>query len=148
MPCPPPEDLPNPGIKHTSPALQVNSLPTEPPGKLTEISSMLGYIFFSVWLQVQICHIMVHFQYDNLKPMTLVPKVSIIRHLPHFRNLRSLGTKCLTQGKINSVICKTESGSFIFTTQCPSQKANFPEYSQMLRTGVSINYTFFEKRNS
>ena len=51
---------------------------------------------------------MVHFQYDNLKPMTLVPKVSIIRHLPHFRNLRSLGTKCLTQGKINSVICKTE----------------------------------------
>ena len=31
--CPPPGDLPNPGIKPRSPALQVDSLPTEPPGK-------------------------------------------------------------------------------------------------------------------
>ena len=34
-PCPPPGDLPNPGIKHvslTSPALQAGSLPLEPPG--------------------------------------------------------------------------------------------------------------------
>ena len=30
---PPPKDLPNPGIKPRSPALQVDSLPTEPPGK-------------------------------------------------------------------------------------------------------------------
>ena len=30
---PPPGDLPNPGIKPRSPALQVESLPTEPPGK-------------------------------------------------------------------------------------------------------------------
>ena len=33
LPCPPPGDLPNPGIKPRSPALQVDSLPTEPPGK-------------------------------------------------------------------------------------------------------------------
>ena len=26
-------DLPNPGIEHRSPALQVDSLPSEPPGK-------------------------------------------------------------------------------------------------------------------
>ena len=32
-PCPPPEDLPNPGIKPRSPALWVDSLPSEPPGK-------------------------------------------------------------------------------------------------------------------
>ena len=35
FPCPPSGDLPNPGIKSTSPAspaLQVDSLPTEPPG--------------------------------------------------------------------------------------------------------------------
>ena len=34
--CPPPEDLPHPGIKPTSPvspALQADSLLTEPPGK-------------------------------------------------------------------------------------------------------------------
>ena len=31
--CPPPGDLPNPGIKPASPALQVDSLPTGPHGK-------------------------------------------------------------------------------------------------------------------
>ena len=33
LPCPPPRDLPNPGIEPRSPALQVDSLPSEPPGK-------------------------------------------------------------------------------------------------------------------
>ena len=33
LPIPSPGDLPNPGIKPVSPALQVNSLPSEPPGK-------------------------------------------------------------------------------------------------------------------
>ena len=33
LPCPPPGDLPNPGIKPRSPALQANSLPSEQPGK-------------------------------------------------------------------------------------------------------------------
>jgi len=33
LPCPPPGDLPNPGIKLRSPALQADSLPVEPPGK-------------------------------------------------------------------------------------------------------------------
>ena len=33
LPCPPPGDLPNPGIKPMSPALQVDSLPSKPPGK-------------------------------------------------------------------------------------------------------------------
>ena len=33
LPCPPPGDLPKPWIKPVSPALQVDSLPTEPPGK-------------------------------------------------------------------------------------------------------------------
>ena len=35
LPCPPPGDLPNSGIKPRSPALQVDSLPSEPPGKPT-----------------------------------------------------------------------------------------------------------------
>ena len=34
VPCPPPEDLPNPGIKPRSPALQVDSLLPEPPGSI------------------------------------------------------------------------------------------------------------------
>ena len=33
LPCPPPGDLPNPGIKPRSPALQADSLPSERPGK-------------------------------------------------------------------------------------------------------------------
>ena len=33
MPCPPPWDLPSPGIKPRSLALQANSLLSEPPGK-------------------------------------------------------------------------------------------------------------------
>ena len=33
FPCPPPGDLPNPGIKLAALALQIDSLPTEPPGK-------------------------------------------------------------------------------------------------------------------
>ena len=32
LPCPP-GDLSNPGIEHRSPTLQVDSLPSEPPGK-------------------------------------------------------------------------------------------------------------------
>ena len=34
LPCPPPGDLPDPGIQPASPALQVDSLPSESPGKL------------------------------------------------------------------------------------------------------------------
>ena len=33
LPLPPPGELPDPGIKPKSPALQVDSLPFEPPGK-------------------------------------------------------------------------------------------------------------------
>ena len=33
LPLPPPGDLPDPGIKPRSPALQTNTLPSEPPGK-------------------------------------------------------------------------------------------------------------------
>ena len=32
LPCPSPGDLPDPGIKPRPPALQVDSLPSEPPG--------------------------------------------------------------------------------------------------------------------
>ena len=33
LPFPIPEDLPDPGIKPTSPALKADPLPTQPPGK-------------------------------------------------------------------------------------------------------------------
>ena len=33
LPCPPPGDLPDPGIEPRCPTLQADSLPSEPPGK-------------------------------------------------------------------------------------------------------------------
>ena len=33
LPCPPPGDLPNPGIEPKSSTLQADSLPSQPPGK-------------------------------------------------------------------------------------------------------------------
>ena len=37
LPFPSPGDVPKPGIEPGSPALQVDALPSEPPGKLTQI---------------------------------------------------------------------------------------------------------------
>ena len=38
LPFPPPGDLPNPGIKPGSPALQADCLPSEPPGKYVYVN--------------------------------------------------------------------------------------------------------------
>ena len=43
-PFPFPEDHPDPGIEPGSPAFQVDSLPSEPPGKHQEKTLMLGKI--------------------------------------------------------------------------------------------------------
>ena len=40
LPCPPPRDLPKPGIKPRSPALQTNSLLSEPPEKPITLSQV------------------------------------------------------------------------------------------------------------
>ena len=44
QPFPSPGDLPNPGIKPRSPALQADSLPTEPPGKMPGLKSNLYFL--------------------------------------------------------------------------------------------------------
>ena len=43
-PFPSPWDLPNPGIEHGSPALQADSLPSEPPGKHLSLG------IFKMWI--------------------------------------------------------------------------------------------------
>ena len=58
FPCPPPEDLPNPGIERTrSPTLQADSLLTEPPGNfsLLLIFSYLTQIIKMAWDMLEIC---------------------------------------------------------------------------------------------
>ena len=42
LPCPPPGDLPNLGIKPRSPTLQAGSLPSEPPGKPSVNQAFMG----------------------------------------------------------------------------------------------------------
>ena len=42
--CPPPGNLPNPGIESVSPALHVGSLPTEPPGKPPNLLNFTHYL--------------------------------------------------------------------------------------------------------
>ena len=50
-PFPSPGDLPNPEIKPGSPALQADSLPTEPPGKLLASLRVSNYTFqASFWV--------------------------------------------------------------------------------------------------
>ena len=47
LPFPPPGDLPDPGIQHISPvcpALQADSLPTEPSGKVLTKSSLMDLL--------------------------------------------------------------------------------------------------------
>ena len=46
FPWPPPGNLPNPGIEPGFPGLQVDSLPSEPPGKPNAISVILWIIYY------------------------------------------------------------------------------------------------------
>ena len=44
LPCPPPGILHNPGIEAKSPTLQVDSWPSEPPGKPIDLNSWYQYL--------------------------------------------------------------------------------------------------------
>ena len=50
LPCPPPWDLPNPGIKPRSLALQVDSLPSDPPDQI-RLDQLLSHVrlFATPW---------------------------------------------------------------------------------------------------
>ena len=51
-----PGDLPNPGIKPRSPALQVDSLPDEPQGKLTR-GLKASILWHSAFFMIQLSHL-------------------------------------------------------------------------------------------
>ena len=66
LPCPPPGDLPDPGIEPRSPAspvLQVDSLPTEPPGKppiLWYVSLIQSFYDRIIFHCMDIPHLFIH----------------------------------------------------------------------------------------
>ena len=55
--CPPPGDLPNPGIKPESPALQADSLPTESPGNVNLCLLLLRFAPKKMSFSLPICQI-------------------------------------------------------------------------------------------
>ena len=54
LPFPSPGDLPNPGIKPGSPALQADALSSEPPGKSVDFSKHL-LLLLSHFSRVRLC---------------------------------------------------------------------------------------------
>ena len=54
LPCPPPGDLPDPGIKPGSLELQADSLPSEPPGK-PHIASIMEWLLNIHTAKHQLC---------------------------------------------------------------------------------------------
>ena len=73
LPCSPPEDLPNPGIKLGSLALQVDSLPAEQPGKTVY---MYIYIYVIKWNIMHVFPILLHL--FEIIQFLLIYKFSII----------------------------------------------------------------------
>ena len=55
LPCPPPGDLPDPGIELGSPALQVDSLAAELPGKPQTCIYVPGYTMDAQNMYMYIC---------------------------------------------------------------------------------------------
>ena len=70
LPFPSPGDLPDPGIEPWSPALQADSLPSEPPGgrgeRAHDLGSVLGLSLASIqlsWIQGSSAHHLSRAQY-------------------------------------------------------------------------------------
>ena len=64
--CPPPEDLPDPGIRPGSPALQVDSLLSEPPGKPKKIGVGSLSLLQGIFLTQELNQGLLHLQADSL----------------------------------------------------------------------------------
>ena len=89
LPCPLPGDLPHPGIEPRSPALQADSLPSEPPGKLKNTGmgslSLLQGIFLTQESNQRLLHckwILYQLSYQG----------SLVVRAPHFFTAESLGS--------------------------------------------------------
>ena len=82
LPCPPPGNCPNPGIKLRSPALHVNSLLYQPPGKPknTKVGSLslLQWIFSTQESNFSLLHCRLYLQILYLLSYQRSPKLGII----------------------------------------------------------------------
>ena len=72
LPCPPPGDLPNPGIEPRSPTLQAESLLSEPPGKPKNTTVGSLSLFQGIFLTQELSWGLLHCRQDSL-PAELLP---------------------------------------------------------------------------
>ena len=72
LPCPPPGDLPNSGIEPKFPALQVDSLPSEPPGKPKNTGGGSLSLLQGIFLTQELNHGLLHCRWIFL-PVELKP---------------------------------------------------------------------------
>ena len=80
LPCPPPGDLPDPGMGPRSPSLQANSLPSGPPGKPQRSYAVLCLV-------AQLCAIL-------CDPMDCSPPGSSVHGILQARKLEWVTTSC------------------------------------------------------
>ena len=111
LPCPAPGHLGNPGIEPRSPTFQVDSLPSEPPGKPKNIGvgslsllqgssqprnqarvSWIAGIFFTSWATREACPLPYISKYNvtNIKTTCKFYFVMQGNAYPHFHNVYSL----------------------------------------------------------
>ena len=64
--CPPPGDLPNPGIEPKSPILQVDSLPSDPSEKPMNTGAGSLSFFQEIFLTQELNQGLLHWQADSL----------------------------------------------------------------------------------
>ena len=96
MPFPPPGDLPNPGIKPRSPTLQVDSLPSEPPGKAHGVGksqTQLSNLTAKTWMgasflteEFQNTGVYTYVYFEVLHPASHCTVVCLLMAAPLFLN--------------------------------------------------------------
>ena len=108
LPCPPLRDLPNPGIKPRSPALQADSLLSEPPGKPknTGVGSLSH--FQEIFLTQESRSPALHTDSLPAKP-NICTYTIFFQTLFHYRSLQDIEYNCLCftvcPGCLSVVVC-------------------------------------------
>ena len=82
LPCPPPGDLPNPGMEPRSPALQVDSLPSEPSGKPWWDTLIHFSAVFPLWLLILIWSLKLNYCLFPLTFICLCSSLFFLKCLP------------------------------------------------------------------
>ena len=130
LPCPPPGDLPNPGIKPRSPTLQVEYLLSEPPGK------------------TNFCHKTMQISHND----TYIPSLSNIPPLPSSHS--SLKSFCTAKATINKLKRQTSEWEKIIANETTDRRLIsriYKEFVQLIIRKKMVRrpkQTFLQRRHT